>query len=1031
MHRPSVRGDVRDFKRMTSGKGVHGHAPAHARLHQELSAELRRHIEGEVRFDEGSRALYATDSSNYRQTPVGVVIPRHKQDVINAIAICRQFGAPITSRGGGTSLAGQCCNVAVILDFSKYMRRITELDPARKRARVEPGVILDQLRNAAEEYHLTFGSDTSTHQYATLGGVLGNNACGVHSVMGQFLGGGARTSDNVEEMEILTYDGLQMRVGATSEEQLQRFIRERGRKGEIYSRLLALRNKYAHLIRARYPQIPRRVSGYNLDDLLPEKGFNVARALVGSEGTCVTILEAAVQLIPSPPERVLAVLGFPDVYIAADHVPDVMSFQPTGLEGLDEELVEDMRTKCLLVDELHLLPEGKGWLLAEFGGSTIDQAREKAENLVAQLKKRLRTEIHTRVFVDPKQQDILWEIRESGLGATARVPGRPDAWEGWEDAAVPPEKLGDYLRDFRRLLSRFDYTGPLYGHFGQGCVHTRINFGLKSAGGVRAWRSFLEEAADLVVRYGGSLSGEHGDGQARGELLHKMFGPELVEAFREFKAIWDPQGKMNPHKVADPYGVDENLRYGPDYDPPQWKTHFQFPGDNGSFASATERCVGVGKCRKEEAGVMCPSYMVTRDELHSTRGRARMLFEMLQGKVIGKNGWRDPSVKASLDLCLACKACKSECPIQVDMATYKAEFFSHYYQGRLRPMTAYAMGLIYWWARIASPISGLANFFTQNAPFNTLAKWAGGIARQRQIPPFAPETFRDWFQRRPALNQGRPIVLLWPDTFTNFFEPHIGRAAVQILEQAGFQVTIPPRSLCCGRPLYDFGMLDTAKFHLRQILEHLRPQIEHGIPVISLEPSCAAVFRDELTELFPNQQNARRLASKTFTLGEFLQNEAPFHPVPELRRKAIVHGHCHHKSVLDLKSDLALLKRIGLDFEYLDAGCCGMAGSFGYEHDKYEVSVQCGERVLLPAARQADPETLIISDGFSCRQQIEQLAHRKAMHTAEVLQLALNRGRIIPEPAHASPLLANKWKLATGAALLGAAACLLWSRHRT
>jgi FAD/FMN-containing dehydrogenase/NAD-dependent dihydropyrimidine dehydrogenase PreA subunit len=953
-----------------------------------LAAELRGAIQGEVRFDAGSRALYATDGSNYRQVPIGVVIPKGIDDVIATVAACRRHGAPILSRGGGTSLTGGCCNVAVVMDFSKYLHHVLWIDPARKLARVQPGTVLDTLRNAAEHHHLTFAPDPSTHNHCTLGGMMGNNSCGVHSIMG--LGTG-RTSDQIDELDILLHDGTRMTVGATSEEELARIIAEGGRKGEIYARLKELRDRYAALIRARYPKdVPRRVSGYNLDDLLPERGFHVARALVGTEGTCVTILEATVHLVHSPPARSLLVLGYPDVYHAGDHITEIMEFSPIGLEGLDDCLVDDMKKKGIHPRDLTLLPDGNGWLLVQFGGDTKEQADDRARRLMDHLKKASGAP-SMMLYDDPEKEKHLWKVRESGLGATARIPGEPDAWEGWEDSAVPPEKVGPYLRDLRKLLRKHGYNCALYGHFGQGCIHTRIDFELKTAEGVRKFRAFLNEAADLVVRYGGSISGEHGDGQSKAALLPRMFGPELVEAFRQFKAIWDPGNKMNPHKVVDPYLPGENLRLGPHYAPPQVETHFRFPEDHGSFAYAMERCVGVGECRKEEAGTMCPSYMVTKEEMHSTRGRTHLLFEMLQGDPM-KGGWKAEPVREALDLCLACKGCRTECPMNVDMATYKAEFLSHYYEGRPRPRHAYAMGLIYWWARLASLAPGAVNLVTHAPVLGPLVQWLGGISTRRKMPAFAPETFKAWFRRRGPRNVGKPRVILWPDTFNNHFHPQTARAAVEVLEHAGFRVVVPEASLCCGRPLYDFGMLHTAKRLLRQILDVLKPEIEAGTPIVGLEPSCVAVFRDELKNLFPMDEDARRLGAQTFLLSEFLEKKVEDYRPPRLNRKALVHGHCHHEHVMTFRDEKSVLDKLGLDYRKLDSGCCGMAGSFGFEGGHYDVSVAVGERKLLPAVRQADPGTLIVADGFSCREQIAGLTHRGALHLAQVIQMALREG---------------------------------------
>lgn len=952
-----------------------------------LAAELRRSIAGEVRFDDGSRALYSTDASNYRQVPIGVVIPRTIEDVVETLALCRRHGAPVLARGGGTSLAGQCCNVAVVLDFSKYLNRLVELDPGNRRARVQPGIVLDDLRDAAEKHHLTFGPDPATHNHCTLGGMIGNNSCGVHSVMA------GKTDDNVEELEVLTYDGLRLRVGATGEEELQRIIRSGGRRGEIYGRLRDLRDRYAPLIRERYPNIPRRVSGYNLPYLLPENGFHVARALVGSEGTCVTVLEATVRLVHSPQARTLVVLGYPDVYTAGDHVPEILRHGPLGLEGIDDVLVEAMKRKNLHPRGVALLPPGRGWLLVELGGESRDEADAKARRLMAELGKQPDAP-SMKLFADPAEAKRVWKVRESGLGATARVPGEPDAWEGWEDSAVPPEKVGGYLRELRKLFEKYGYRCTLYGHFGDGCIHTRIDFDLVTAPGIEKYHSFIHEAADLVIRFGGSLSGEHGDGQSRAELLPKMFGEELMEAFRAFKSIWDPEWKMNPGKVIDAYSAVENLRLGTSYHPPDLKTHFRYPGDDdGSFARAALRCVGVGECRRMHGGTMCPSYRATGEEMHSTRGRARLLFEMLQGDPL-EAGWRDEHVKEALDLCLACKGCKDECPVDVDMATYKAEFLSHYYKGRLRPRSAYAFGLIYWWARLASHAPGLANLFTQAPVLRGLAKALAGAAPERRLPAFAPVPFKKWFLRRPAAAalRGRRI-LLWPDTFNNYFHPETAQAAVEVLEAAGYDVSVPAVSLCCGRPLYDFGMLGLARRQLRQILGALEDDIEAGTPIVGLEPSCVAVFRDELINLFPEDQAAQRLSRQTFLLSEFLAQESDHLALPRLRRKAIVHGHCHQQAVLRMDDMERVLRDLGLDVEMIDSGCCGMAGSFGFEAgERYEVSMKVGEQVLLPAVRQAASDALIVASGFSCREQIAQATGRRALHPAQVLLMALREG---------------------------------------
>jgi FAD/FMN-containing dehydrogenase/Fe-S oxidoreductase len=992
-----------------------------------LAAALRRHVRGEVRFDAASRALYATDASNYRQVPIGVVLPRDADDVVAALTLAREHAAPLLCRGGGTSLAGQCCNVAVVLDFSRHMANIVEIDPARRLARVQPGVVLDNLRNAAESHHLTFGPDPATHDRCTLGGMIGNNSCGVHSVMA------GKTDENIEALDVLTYDGLRMTVGLTGESELEQISAEGGRRGEIYAGLKGLRDRYSDLVRQRFPNIPRRVSGYNLNYLLPENGFHVARALVGSEGTCVTTLEASCRLVESPRARVLLLIAFPDIYQCADHVPEVMAHKPIGLEGVDDLLVEYTRRKGINREGLALLPEGGGWLFTEFGANTASEAEAQAAGLMEALRRSLNPP-QMRLLTDRQQVKRVWEVRESSLGVISYVPDEPLSWEGWEDSAVAPEKLGSYLRDLRKLMNGYGYRGTLYGHFGHGCVHNRMNFDLETNPGIAKFRKFMEEATDLVVSYGGSISGEHGDGQARAELLPKMFGPELIQAFRKFKTIWDPDWKMNPGKLVEPYRLDENLRLGAGYRPWQPETHFQFPQDQGSLAHATLRCVGVGKCRSDEGGgVMCPSFRVTREEEHSTRGRAHLLWEMVQGDVI-RDGWQDEKVKQSLDLCLSCKGCKSDCPVGVDLATYKAEFLSHYYEGRLRPRGAYAFAHIDIWARLASAAPGLVNLATQLPFLQDIAKFVAGMPQQRRIPTFAPETFRAWFERRQSRNPDAAPVMLWPDTFNNYFLPETARAAVNVLEAAGFHVVIPEATLCCGRPLYDFGMLDRAKRLLLKTLDTLASEIEASVPIVVLEPSCATVFRDELLNLFPGDSRAHRLSQQTFLLSEFLETKAGHFRLPQLPGKALVHGHCHQKSVMKMTDEEAILGKLGLDWSAPAPGCCGMAGSFGFEHDKYDVSVRIGELELLPAVREAPADCLIIADGFSCREQIAQSTDRHALHLAEVMAMALEGPTAshggLPEMQQVERRKADlersmKWA-GLGLAAVAAGAALLW-----
>lgn len=958
--------------------------------HEALAARLRATIHGEVRFDAGSRALYSADASNYRQVPIGVVIPKSVDDLVAAVAVCREFDAPILARGGGTSMCGQSVNVAVAIDTTKYVNRVLEVDPVRKLALVEPGVVCDVLRDAAEVHALTYAPDPATHSRCTLGGMIGNNSCGPHSVMS------GKTEENIEELEVLTYDGARFWVGRTSEEELERIIRAGGRQGEIYAGLKALRDKYADEIRARFPQIRRRVSGYNLTQLLPENGFNVARALVGSEGTCALTLRARANLVASPQGRVVLVLGYPDIYLAGDAVPQLLPFGPIAMEGLDERIVGGLRERRWKLDEIALLPAGQAWIMVEFGADTREQAAAEAREMMAALA--TRPDAPSMMLAEaPAMQARLWSIREQGASATSMstVAGEPDPVVGWEDAAVDPARLGDYLREFQALVDRCGYKTSLYGHFGDGCIHARITFDLRSEAGLRQWREFLVAASKLVVKYGGSLNGEHGDGRAKSEFLPIMFGERLVQAFREFKEIWDPRHKLNPRIIVDPYRADEHLRMGPDYKPLRPITHFSFADKQGSFTRAVEHCIGMGKCRANQAGTMCPSFRATGEERYSTRGRSRLLFEMLGGEVIA-DGWRSEEVKEALDNCLACKGCKSDCPTHVDMATYKAEFLSHYHEHKRRPVQAWSMGMIGRWAPLASTFSGLTNFVTQTPGLRAVAKAVAGIAPERSIARFAPQTFRKRFAARPSAGQGAnpsgPRVMLWPDTFNNHFHPETALAAVRVLEDAGCRVEIPTVHLCCGRPLYDFGLLDQAKRQLRQILAALQPAIEAGVPLVGLEPACVAVFRDEMVNLFPDDPLARRLAKQTFMFSEYLNQQARYQP-PPLKLKAVVHGHCHQKAIVGMSDEVALLGAMGLDFDLLDAGCCGMAGSFGFDKHKVELSMRIGERVLLPEVRAAAADTLVITNGYSCREQIAQGAARGALHLAEVIVMAIERRR--------------------------------------
>jgi FAD/FMN-containing dehydrogenase/Fe-S oxidoreductase len=935
-----------------------------------LQADLERALGGAVDFGAQAKALYATDASNYRQVPIGLVYPRSRDEIVEAVRICRDHEAQIVARGGGTSLAGQGCNVAVCIDFSRHLHQVLEIDAARRTARVEPGCILDTLRDAAAPAGLTFGPDPATHDHNTLGGMIGNDSCGVHSVKW------GRTLENVERLVAMTYAGLQLELGPTP--RLDRALDEIGPRGDVYRALVDLRDRYGKLVEERFPKIPRLVSGFEgLAALLPGGDFNVARAVTGTEGTCVIVLEAEVRLVPRARCKALGLLSFDDVYQAADAVPALLEQDLDAVEGFDGRIYDAIK-RSNAVSGVHAFPQGRGFLIVEAGGDTL----EEAEAMVRRKVQKAHTGARTAFVSDPRQQQRIWEAREAALGVTAFVPDGPAHWPGWEDSAVPPDRLGDYLRELDKLLAEHGYSAALYGHFGDGVTHGRINFDFHSEEGLANYRRFMREAAHLVHRFGGSLSGEHGDGQARAELLRIMYGDELVQAFREFKEIWDPDNRLNPGKAIEPFPIDSNLRLGPTYEPKRLETWFQYPDDRGSFARATTRCVGVGKCRRRQVGdeVMCPSYLVTGEEKHCTRGRAHLLHEMTRGEVI-RDGWSSEAVEDSLSLCLACKGCKADCPVGVDVATWKAEFRAHHYAGRIRPRSAYSMGLIDRWARLASYAPAAANV----AAGSGFAKWAAGIHRQARLPKFASQSFRSWFRRR-GKGMGRERVLLWPDTFNDNFRPDTLIAATQLLARAGFDVAIPPEPLCCGRPLYDWGFLDQAKRRLERILHVVRDDIARGTPILVIEPACASVFKDELLNLLAGDSDAQRLSKQVRYIADFIDDEFGRFPNFLGGGSALVQPHCHHHAVIGFEAEARLLDRLGLEVERPPQGCCGMAGAFGMAKETFDVGRAIGERVLLPRVRTLDPDSAIVADGFSCREQIELNGGRRTQHLVELLR---------------------------------------------
>ncbi|GAA3869255.1 FAD-binding and (Fe-S)-binding domain-containing protein [Streptomyces sedi] len=927
-----------------------------------MAAALRARVRGEVEFDAAGRALTTMDASNYRRVPLGVVAPRDAEDVAVALAVAAERGVPVVARGGGTSIAGQATGLGLVLDFTRHMNRVLSVDPEARTAVVQPGVICDALRSEASVHGLTFGPDPSTHSRCTLGGMIGNNSCGSHSVAW------GTTADNTRRVTALTYRGEEAVLGRGGEG-----VPERLRAG--VESLVA--GELARL-RTGFPDLPRRISGYALDELLPERGRDWARAFTGSEGTLGVLTEAEVALVAPPAARALAVLGYPQESAAAEAAAGLLAHGPLTVEGMAADLVGDAAAASL--------PRGGAWLFVEVGGADPGEARAAAE---AVCRASAEESTGSAVLTEPAEQRALWRIREDASGTATRLPDGGEAWPGWEDCAVPPARLGAYLREFRGLLRDHGLRGLPYGHFGDGCIHVRIDFDLLSEPGVARFREFGVELADLVVAHGGSLSGEHGDGLARSELLGRMYGPELVGVFDRFKDLWDPDGGLNPGVVSRPAPLDADLRFlGMPSRPP---VAFSYPGDGGDFSAAVRRCVGVAKCREPGpgSGVMCPSFRATGREEHSTRGRARLLHEMLLGEVV-TDGWRSTEVRDALDLCLSCKGCRSDCPVGVDMATYKAEFLNHHYAGRPRPAAHYAMGRLPTWLRLTAALrlAGPANVAGRIGPLAAVAKRLGGIAPERAIPPLAREPFTRWWARQGRAPGGD--VVLFPDSFTNYLSPEAGRAAVRVLDDAGLGTRLPAGAVCCGLTEVSTGQLDRARAAGRRTLDRLEGDIEAGRTVTVLEPPCAAALRTDLPELLPDDPRAARLAASVRTFAETLTELAPDWRPPVIGRPVAGQTHCHQHAVLGDAADRALRAAAGLSGG-LSSGCCGLAGNFGFEKGHYEVSVACAEDQLLPSVRTAPADAVLVADGYSCRLQLDQLAGVGARHFAEVLAEHLER----------------------------------------
>ncbi len=946
---------------------------------ESLSTLLSTRLSGEVDGSSRRRAEYSTDASNYRVVPQVVAFPRHTDDVLAALDVCRETGTPLTTRGGGTSVAGNAVGPGVVLDLSRHLDRVLDIDPAAQTARVQPGVLLDTLQAAARVHGLRFGPDPSTHARCTLGGMIGNNACGAHAIAY------GRTSDNVVGLDVVDGRGQRFRAGSGP-----------GALDAVPG-LADLAGRHRALLRTELGRFGRQVSGYSLEHLLPERGTDLAKALVGTEGTCALVLEAELRLVELSPAIALVVLGYPEMATAADAVPALLPHQPLAVEGIDARLVDVVRQHrgASAVPEL---PAGGGWLFVEVGGATRDAALAAARALAADA-----ATPDVRVVPAGPEAAALWRIREDGAGLAGRTAAGAQAWPGWEDAAVPPEHLGAYLRGFDALMREHGVDGLAYGHFGDGCVHVRLDLPL--AEHPQRLRPFLLAAAHLVASHGGSLSGEHGDGRARGELLEIMYSPEALEAFAGFKHCLDPGDILNPGVVVRPRPVDADLRRPAALPLPRARGGFRFEHDAGDMTTAVHRCVGIGKCRADMSaagGFMCPSYLATRDEKDSTRGRARVLQEMANGTLVA-GGARSREVAESLELCLSCKACASDCPAGVDIATYKAEVQHRAYRHRLRPASHYAMGWLPRWARLAGAAPALAdaaNAAMGIGPLRSAAFWLAGLDTRRRAPAFARQSFRRWWGGRLAararpVRQPEPIVVdrsvvLWVDSFTDAFSPEVGQAAVRVLEGAGWTVVVPPGKACCGLTWISTGQLDGARRRLRETLDTLSPYVAAGLLVVGLEPSCTGVLRSDLVELLGDDPRATRLAAATRTLAELLTMPPTGSPAdgwspPDLAGlELVVQPHCHHHAVMGFEADARLLAGAGATTRTL-AGCCGLAGNFGMERGHYDVSVAIAETALLPALREAPAGSVLLADGFSCRTQAEQLAAVRGRHLAEVL----------------------------------------------
>jgi FAD/FMN-containing dehydrogenase/Fe-S oxidoreductase len=921
------------------------------------------------------RAEYSSDASNYRVVPQAVVFPRTVDDVLAAAAVCRELAVPLTVRGGGTSIAGNAVGPGVVLDLSRHLDKVIGVDPDARTATVQPGVVLDQLQRAARPHGLRFGPDPSTHSRCTLGGMIGNNSCGAHAMAY------GTTAANVLSLDVLDGTGRRLRAGEGGQGW------EGGQESTGVPGLDAFVAEKLDPLAGEFGRFRRQVSGYSLEYLLASRSPNLARALTGSEGTCGIVLGATVALVPLPAATALCVLGYPDMPAAADDAPALTRPDVLALEGIDSRMVDVVRANRANA-AVPALPDGSAWLFAEVGGGSEAEALASARALAASA-----GAVDSLVVPAGPEAATLWRIREDGAGLGSRTAAGAPAWPGWEDAAVPPERLGPYLREFGALMDGHHLDGLLYGHFGDGCVHIRIDLPLADHPG--RLRPFLTEAAHLVASYGGSLSGEHGDGRARSELLPIMYSRQAIEAFGAFKALFDPKGLLNPGIIVGPAAVDADLRLA-EARPLRAGGGFALAADGGDLSAAAHRCVGMAKCRADNGaagGFMCPSYLATRDEKDSTRGRARVLQELANGSLV-TGGWRAPEVHEALDLCLSCKACSRDCPVSVDMATYKSQVLSQAYRGRLRPRSHYALGWLPRWVRLAGLAPGLANAVLRLPPVASAARLAAGIDQRRPLPAFARGALpapraRPAREAAPAPGAGPESgrqVVLWTDTFTGAFSPQIAGSAAALLAEAGFSVTVPDGSPCCGLTWISTGQLRGARARLRATVEALTGYVEAGMTIVGLEPSCTAALRGDLPELLDGDPRARAVAAATRTLAETLLTGTDLSWLDGrlAGRRIIAQPHCHQHAVMGYHADLAVLRAAGAQVETL-AGCCGLAGNFGMERGHYDVSVAVAEHALLPALRQAPEGTLLLADGFSCRTQASQLAGWHARHLAELL----------------------------------------------